>query len=103
MNGNSEGNLMSNSQILSLIDTEIARLQSARALLTEAAAAKRGPGRPKLGSNIITASTGAPAAKSAKRKVRVLSPEAKARIADAQRKRWANQKKAAKKAAKTVA
>lgn len=93
---------MSNSQILSLIDTEIARLQSARALLTEGAAAKRGPGRPRLGSNIGTVSIEIPV-KSAKRKVRVLSPEAKARIADAQRKRWANQKKAAKKAAKTVA
>ncbi len=71
---------MSLNDILSTIDAEIACLQQARALLT-------GPGG-KRGRK--SAST-----KSAKGK-RTLSPEARKRIADAQRKRWAAQKNATK-------
>lgn len=69
--------------ILALIDAEIAQLQSSRALIAAAGAGttKRGPGRPK-GSG---------------RKKRNLSPEGRARIAAAVKARWAKQKKAAAK------
>jgi len=71
--------------ILAQIDAEIARLTQVRSLLAStgglstkftAANAKNKAGRP--------------------RKKRVLSPEARKRIADAQRKRWAAQKAKAK-------
>jgi hypothetical protein len=68
--------------ILAEIDAEIARLTEARALL-----ASMGP-----------ATTAAPKGKAAKKaakkagKKRVLSAEARKRIADAQRKRWAAQR-----------
>jgi hypothetical protein len=70
--------------ILAQIDSEIARLTQARSLL----------------ANLGTATTGSKAkkapAKAKTRKKRVLSPEARKRIADAQRKRWAAQKAKAK-------
>ena len=69
--------------LIAQIDAEIASLQRARALIAGTAAAtpaKRGPGRPK--------GTG--------KKKRNLSPEGRARIAEAVRRRWAAQKKAAK-------
>jgi len=77
--------LLRMTDILALIDSEIAKLQSARTLIAAAASAseiptKRRPGRPK--------GTG-------KRKTRNLTPEGRARIADAVRRRWAAQKKAA--------
>ena len=67
--------------ILAQIDAEIARLTQARSLL----------------ANLGTVSVAAPKTttvpvKAKKRKKRVLSPEARKRIADAQRKRWAAQK-----------
>lgn len=79
--------------ILSAIDSEIARLQQVRALLanagdgTVAAVTRRGrkPGK---------APAKAPT-KAAKKK-RNLSPEGRARIAAAVKARWAKQKKAAK-------
>lgn len=71
--------------ILAEIDKEIARLTAARKLLagdaSEAPAVKRGPGRPRGGK-------------------RKLSPEGRKRIADAMKKRWAERKKQATKAAK---
>jgi hypothetical protein len=73
---------MSQSDILTLIDAEIALLQQARALL--AGAGKRGL---KLKS--------VPAAKP-KRKRKKLSKEGRAHIVAAQKARWAKQKKAAK-------
>ena len=76
-------------QILSDIDAEIARLKNIRSLLSGAPSpttATRGRGRPK-------GSVSATPKKTTKRK---LSPEARARIAAAQKKRWANQRKAAK-------
>ncbi len=78
------------SEILASIDREIAQLRQARALLTGGAAAlpKKKPGRPrKLAAE--------KAAKPAKKKKRKLSPEGRKRIADAQKLRWAAQKKAA--------
>jgi len=75
--------------ILAQLDEEIARLQEVRKLLaatgkvkTSAPAAKAKPGRK-------PAAVAEPKAKKAKR---VLSPEARKAIADAQRKRWAAQK-----------
>jgi hypothetical protein len=65
---------METTQILAEIDSEIRRLQDVRALLA--------------GTKSKTLKTG--------RKKRFLSAEARARIAAAQRKRWAKQKKAAK-------
>ena len=79
---------MNINQILSAIDAEISKLQQARALLigsTEPLGVKRGPGRPKKVS--------APKPAVAKR---TMSPEGKARIAAAQKKRWAVSKKATK-------
>jgi 50S ribosomal subunit-associated GTPase HflX len=66
--------------ILAQIDQEIARLQQARSLLTNLGSASfRGAGTAKKAS-------GKP------RKKRVLSADARKRIADAQRKRWAAQR-----------
>jgi hypothetical protein len=72
---------MALSDILASIDREIGQLQQARALLSGAAAppAKRKAGRPKK---------------------RNLSPEGRKRIAEAVKRRWAAQKKAAGVAAK---
>jgi hypothetical protein len=64
---------MQTSQILVEIDSEIRRLQEVRALLAGTSTKSTGP-----------------------RKKRHLSAEARERIAAAQRKRWAKQKKAAK-------
>jgi hypothetical protein len=86
---------MDTQAIIATLDQEIARLHEVRSLLAssakgnEAAPIKRGPGRPKnLASVIVT-------------KKRILSPNAKARIAEAQKARWAKAKRAAKKAAKS--
>jgi hypothetical protein len=69
--------------ILAQIDEEIAKLTQIRNLLTNTAAiARKVPG---------SKATKAPA-KSKGKKRHVLSPEARKRIADAQRKRWAAQK-----------
>jgi hypothetical protein len=72
------------SEILMQIDSEIAQLQRARTLLAGGAAAA-----PK---KVVVA----PAAKKpAKKKKRNLSPEGRKRIAEAVKRRWAEQKKAA--------
>jgi hypothetical protein len=76
-------------RLIQEIDSEISRLQQARALLI-GEPAKRGPGRPKAGAGTRTAATAV--SKPAKRKRR-LSPEGRKRIADAMRKRWAERKK----------
>jgi hypothetical protein len=69
--------------ILAQIDEEIAKLTQIRSLLaTTGAAAKKATG-PKAKKT---------AAKAKGKKRRTLSPEARKRIADAQRKRWAAQK-----------
>lgn len=69
------------SEILSQIDREIALLQQARALLAGSGAQTR-------------KSAVAAAAKPAKKKRR-LSPEGRRRIAEAVKRRWAEQRKAA--------
>jgi|HubBroStandDraft_6_1064221.scaffolds.fasta_scaffold1532113_1 hypothetical protein len=75
--------------ILAQIDSEIAQLQQAKALLS-GAGTRVGNGR-----KIVTAAKKA-VKKASKRKP--LSAEARKRIADAQRKRWAAAKAPAKKA-----
>jgi hypothetical protein len=75
--------------ILSAIDAEISKLQQARAMLADVEAApivavKRGPGRPRK----MTATVPVKA-----KKKRVLSDDARAKIAAAQKKRWAAAKK----------
>lgn len=80
---------MNNNDILAAIDAEISKLQQVRSLLAassnpEAILAKRGRGRPKK------------TATEPKAVKRVLSPEARKKIADAQKKRWAAAKKSAK-------
>jgi hypothetical protein len=74
--------------ILAQIDSEIARLTQARALLSNAGKVSS--------AHVKSAAPSKPAGR--RRKKRVLSAEARKRIADAQRKRWAAQKaKGAKK------
>jgi len=75
---------MANDTLIALIDAEIASLTQVRALLAntgKVAAIK--VTEPKAKKTPAKAKT---------RKRRVLSPEARKRIADAQRKRWAAQK-----------
>lgn len=69
--------------ILAQIDSEIARLTQARALLTN------------IGTTAAAKSKAVKTAPKGKKK-RVLSADARKRIADAQRKRWAAQKAKAK-------
>jgi hypothetical protein len=88
--GKNIGGTVDFNRLVHEIDSEISRLQQARALLTGGGSAKRGPGRPKAASATRKAAANAP--KSGKRKRR-LSPEGRKRIADAMRKRWAERKK----------
>jgi hypothetical protein len=76
-------------EMVSALDDEISRLQQVRSLLTN--------GRGNATHAATSFAFGANQAKPRKR--RHLSAEARERIAAAQRKRWAKQKKAAKKAA----
>jgi hypothetical protein len=77
---------MNTQEIITQIDSEIARLEQVKSILSGTTAttkAKRGP-KPKNAPIPITA------------KKRFLSPEARARIAAAQKTRWAKVRKAAK-------
>lgn len=82
-------------ELLVVIDGEIAKLQAARALLvagsngTAGVVARKKPGRPRKDQGV------SPATAKPKKK-RNLSPEGRARIAAAAKKRWAALKKAAK-------
>jgi hypothetical protein len=79
------GGIVGVSEILSQIDREIAQLQQARVLLGGGAASALKNGK-------IAA---APAAKKTVKKKRNLTPEGRKRIAEAVKRRWAAQKKAA--------
>jgi hypothetical protein len=70
------------SEILAQIDREIAQLQRARALLSGSTATPK-----------KAAPAAAPAAKKAAKKKRNLTPEGRKRIAEAVKRRWAEQKK----------
>jgi hypothetical protein len=74
---------MNTSEVLRHINEEIARLQQVRALLT-GEQTKRKPGRPSK-----------PAKKAPAAKKRTISAEGRARIAAAQKARWAKASKAA--------
>ena len=87
---------MPDKDILAAIDREIARLTTARQMLTEAA-----PG--KTGVPAATRKTAVKLAAAPVKAKRQLSAEGRERIAEAQRKRWAASKKAAKSAARKAA
>ena len=91
---------MNTNAIIEQIDAEISRLQKARVLLNGATATttKRAAGRPK--SVVVARIRSVSSAKPVKR---VMSAEGKARIAEAQKARWAAQRKQAKKATKAAA
>jgi hypothetical protein len=74
---------MATDSILALIDAEIARLSQVRSLLS---------GAGKVSPIVTERKNRKTPAKAKTSKARVLSPEARKRIADAQRKRWAAQK-----------
>ena len=80
---------MQTTEIIAQLDAEIARLQQVKALLN-GTTTKRSPGRPAAS---VTAA--APVTKAAPKK-RILSAEARAKIAAAQKKRWAKVRKDAK-------
>jgi len=75
------------SRIIAEIDSQISKLQQARALLAGTTAASgAGRGRPKGSKNAAAATS---ATNPRKRK---LSPEGRKRIADAMKKRWAERR-----------
>ncbi len=84
------------SKIIAEIDSQIAKLQQARALLagTDApAVSKPGRGRPKGSKNTTTkAAAKSPAVKTKGK--RQLTPEGRKAIAEAMKRRWAERRKA---------
>ena len=82
------------SKIIAEIDAQISKLQQARELLAGTTArVGKGPGRPKGSKN------SKPVASTATPRKRRLSPEGRKRIADAMKRRWAERRKQAAKAA----
>jgi hypothetical protein len=88
---------MNTNDIVLTIDAEISRLQQAKALLTDTSSlTQRKPGRHSATSKSSKATSFNPAEFDAKpRKRRALSAEARAKMAAAQKARWARFKKAA--------
>jgi hypothetical protein len=87
---------MTISDILLEIDAEIAKLQQVKAILS-GAKARRKPDRPVAGSTQSAAASFNPeefAGTQTKR--RTMSPETRKKMADAQRRRWANARQAEK-------
>jgi hypothetical protein len=80
---------MDTTSILKQIDAQISQLQQAKAILT-GTSAKNGVGRPKAISSASKQVAGKPAK-------REMSAEGKAKVAAAQKARWARARKAAKK------
>ena len=87
---------MNTDEIILTIDAEISRLQQAKALLTDTSSlTRRKPGRQAATSESSKATSFNPAEFAAKpRKRRALSAEARAKMAAAQKVRWARFKKA---------
>lgn len=81
------------SRIIAEIDAQIAKLQQARALLQgdNTAPPKAQRGRPK--KSAVVAPAAAVKAVASSRKKRNLSADARKRIADAQKRRWAERRK----------
>ena len=73
------------SRIIAEIDSQILKLQQARALLADTQNVRIGRGRPKGSKSTATTTK------------RRLSPEGRKRIADAMKKRWAERRKQAAK------
>jgi hypothetical protein len=88
-----QGEPMQTSELLAAIDEEIVRLEQARALLAGSGTGPARSGRP------VGAFSGFGASGTAPRKRRTISAAGRARIAAAQRARWAKVKTAAKRAA----
>jgi len=90
---------MDTRDILLAIDAEIAKLKQAKAILSEGSTAKRRPGRPAKALSTGYNSVGAKTAELAQRpkKRRTMSAAGRARIAAAQKARWAKSKRTAKK------
>ena len=86
---------MNTSDILAAIDQQVTQLQQARALLagnqSMGAPASKRRGRPKSSPNAAPVADTSSAAKSSKR---TMSPEGRAKIAAAQKARWAAKKTA---------
>jgi hypothetical protein len=93
-------NFMNTRDILLAIDAEIAKLQQVKAILNEGSTVERRPGRPAKVSSIERNSVSAKTAKLAQRpeKRRTMSAAGRARIAAAQKARWAKLKGTARKA-----
>jgi hypothetical protein len=93
--------IMNTDAIIEQIDAEIAKLEQAKVLLTDATEVsnKRAVGRPEA-SKVIARILSVKPAKPVKR---VVSAEAKAKMAEAQKARWAAKRKQDKKAANAVA
>jgi uroporphyrinogen-III decarboxylase len=84
------------SDILASVDREIALLKQVRALLSDTAAPKKKAGRPRKIAAVVAPVLEKPAKTAAKKKKkRNLSPEGRKRIAEAVKRRWEAQKKAA--------
>ncbi len=81
------------SAIISSIDAELSRLQQVRALLAGPVAPSKRRGRPKNSETKLAPAK--PAKKIAKK--RTMSPEGRARVAAAQKARWAAVKSGTKK------
>ena len=81
--------------IIQEIDSEISRLEQAKAILS-GTVIKRSPGRPKRTQSVIKSVAAEPAK-------RVMSVEGRAKVAAAQTLRWAKSKRADRKAAKKAA
>jgi nucleoid-associated protein YgaU len=96
---------MDTNDIIIEIDAQISRLLEAKALLVSPEITiRRKPGRPSR-ANLSNGATSSIPAKSAGKPVpkRIVSAEARAKMAAAQKARWAKTKRAAKKAARSVA
>lgn len=78
---------MANKEVVAAIDKEIARLQQARDILAGSGDEEEAPRGRAVAKQVTKRRVGRPAGTK-----RVLSPEARKRIADAQKKRWAAQK-----------
>lgn len=83
---------MSIESIVAEIDSEIAKLEQVKQLLSDRSVSKRGPGSPRL--------TAVTSVAPAKQKKGTLSAAARARISAAQKARWAKAKTAKGKAVK---
>jgi hypothetical protein len=96
------GGFMDTNDIVLAIDAEIAQLQKVKALLTGTdITVKRKPGRPAGASALANATSFNPVEFAEKpEKRRTMGTEGRAKIAAAQKARWAKSKRAAKKAAR---